>query len=103
MSAQLNRILRVTKKAGHKMAEVALTLFYCAMDPSTPFRVKAVIFGDLAYLISPVDAIPDVLPGGFVDDYGILIATLALLSAHIKDEHRAKAKKKTVELFGKAA
>ena len=40
----------------------------------------AVAVGALAYLLAPVDAVPDLLPGaGLVDDAGVLAAALAAI------------------------
>lgn len=66
--------------------------WYCATDPATPFRVRAVLFGALAYFVMPVDAIPDVLAVvGFTDDASVLLAALTVVGAHITPKHREKA------------
>ena len=66
--------------------------WYCAIDPATPFRVRAVLFGALAYFVMPVDAIPDVLAVvGFTDDASVLLAALTVVGAHITPKHREKA------------
>jgi uncharacterized membrane protein YkvA (DUF1232 family) len=80
------------KKLGEKVLEPALKMYYSAQDPDTPLWAKTTIYSALAYLISPVDAIPDALPGGLVDDYGVLLAAAAAVAAHIKPEHTEKAK-----------
>lgn len=64
--------------------------WYCAQDPATPFRAKAVLFGALAYFIAPVDALPDLLPGlGFTDDAAVLAAVIGVIGAHLKERHKA--------------
>lgn len=89
---------------GNGLLLIALTAWYCATDPETPVHVKAFLFGDLAYLLSPVDAIPDVtLFIGFSDDLALLTATLAIVASHVKLKHKAQAKKKMGELLGSAA
>jgi uncharacterized membrane protein YkvA (DUF1232 family) len=80
------------KKLGEKVLEPALKMYYSAQDPDTPLWAKTTIYSALAYLISPVDLVPDALPGGFVDDYGVLLAAAAAVAAHIKPEHTDKAK-----------
>jgi hypothetical protein len=40
--------------------EDAVASYYCAIDPLTPAAVKAVLFGALAYFVSPIDLCPDV-------------------------------------------
>jgi uncharacterized membrane protein YkvA (DUF1232 family) len=63
------------------------------MDASTPAKVKASIIGALAYLVLPTDVIPDIFAGlGFTDDITVLTAVLALVTSHIKPEHRERAK-----------
>ncbi len=39
----------------------ALALYYCALDPETPLKAKAIAFAALAYFILPLDAIPDAI------------------------------------------
>ena len=68
-------------------------IYYCAMDPTTPIRVKAILFGALAYFVVPTDLIPDFLVGvGFVDDAGVLYAAIRAVLPHIKPDHRTRAK-----------
>ncbi len=67
--------------------------YYCALDPATPPRVRAILLGALAYFVLPLDAIPDLLAGiGFTDDVSVLVATLALVQAHIRPAHREAAR-----------
>ena len=68
-------------------------IYYCAMDPTTPVQVKAILFGALAYFIVPTDLVPDFLIGlGFVDDAGVLYAAIRAVLPHIKPDHRSRAK-----------
>ena len=86
---------------GRKGAEVALVLYHCMRDPETPARARTVIAGALGYLIFPLDAIPDFLPGvGFSDDLGALALAIAIVAAHIKDQHKLDAKEKLARWFG---
>ncbi len=71
--------------------EEAVTAWFCASDPKTPSRTKATILAALAYMIIPVDFLPDFLPAlGFMDDASVFWAAWQLLSGHITDEHRQK-------------
>lgn len=73
--------------------EDVVSAYYCAMDSKTPFRVRAALIGALAYFVLPLDAIPDILALiGFSDDASVLLAVLAIVSGHITDEHRSRAK-----------
>ena len=56
------KLARHGKAAGKKVVGSALKLYYAAQSPETPDWAKAVIYGALAYLICPVDAIPDPVP-----------------------------------------
>lgn len=74
-------------------AEDLVAAYYCALDPATPHRVRAVLLGALAYFVLPFDAVPDFLVGfGFSDDITVLVATIALVRAHITDSHRERAR-----------
>lgn len=66
--------------------------YYCALDPSTPLRVRGMLLAALAYFILPTDMIPDFIGGlGFADDIALLTAVTGLVSAHITPVHRAAA------------
>lgn len=70
----------------------AVAMYFCMIDSRTPFYAKGVIAAALAYFLSPVDAIPDVIAGiGFTDDASAIATALATVNAHITDEHRQKA------------
>jgi uncharacterized membrane protein YkvA (DUF1232 family) len=50
-------------------------------DSRVPLLLKVIPLGALAYVISPIDAIPDVLPIlGQLDDIGILMAAMSLFN-----------------------
>ena len=88
------------KVAGEGVLEPALKMYYAALDSNTPAWAKATIVGALGYFISPIDAIPDVVPVvGYSDDLGVLVAALATTAAHIKEEHVKKAKETLAQWF----
>ena len=77
----------------------ALALYYCALDPETPLKAKAIAFAALAYFILPLDGIPDLIAGlGFTDDASVLAAAVATVGRYIGPEHRARAAAKLDEL-----
>lgn len=48
-------------------------------DPRVPLRSKIIVAGTVAYLVSPIDLVPDFVPGfGQLDD--VVVAILALHS-----------------------
>ena len=54
-------------------AEDLVAAYYCAFDPATPIRVRAILIGALAYFVLPLDVIPDFIAGlGFTDDVTVL-------------------------------
>jgi uncharacterized membrane protein YkvA (DUF1232 family) len=88
---------------GRKALYLGLTLFYAFKDEHTPKWAKTIIAGALGYLILPLDAIPDFIPGvGFTDDLGAIVAATAVIAAHITAEHRRKAARQVDELFENA-
>ncbi len=73
-------------------AEEAVAAYYCAFDPQTPSRVKAILLAALAYFIMPIDVLPDFVVGlGFTDDVTVVATAIGLISAHMKPEHIARA------------
>ena len=50
-------------------------------DPHAAWGAKALAIGALLYLVSPVDAIPDIIPVvGRTDDVGVIVAAVAALA-----------------------
>lgn len=73
-------------------ADDLLAAYFCAFDPATPKRVKAVLLGALAYFILPADLIPDIIAGlGFTDDLTVLTAAFGMVRGHVTPEHRQRA------------
>ncbi|MCC6984201.1 MAG: DUF1232 domain-containing protein, partial [Bauldia sp.] len=72
--------------------------YYCALDPATPARVKAVLLAALAYFVVPIDVVPDFLAGiGFGDDIAVLFGALTTVRSHIRPEHREAARRALAE------
>jgi uncharacterized membrane protein YkvA (DUF1232 family) len=90
----LNAFWARIKKFGRNLpfAKDIVAAAYCALDPATPTRVKALILGALAYFVMPIDGIPDILPLiGFTDDAAVIAATIAAVRAHMQPTHWQKA------------
>ena len=69
-----------------------LAAFYCALDPQTPAKVKAVLLAALAYFIAPVDMVPDFIAAlGFTDDVTVLLTAITMVRGHITSAHHEKA------------
>jgi uncharacterized membrane protein YkvA (DUF1232 family) len=86
--AKLRRVL-----ARIPFAEDLVASYYCALDRNTPTRVRAILFGAIAYFILPTDAVPDLFAGlGFTDDAAVLAAAIAAVSRHLQPRHREQAR-----------
>lgn len=85
---------KVRRTAGKvPFVDEAVALWFCARDPATPARVKAVLFGALAYFVMPFDIIPDLLAVlGYADDLAIITAAVRIALPHVTDAHRAMAR-----------
>ncbi|WP_428698775.1 YkvA family protein [Stappia sp.] len=84
------RFFDVARKAAGQIPfmEDVVAAYYCAMDPVTPTRVRCAILAALAYFVLPLDGIPDMIIGiGFTDDASVLLGVMALVRAHVRDEH----------------
>lgn len=86
--------------AGREVIEKALWLYYAAQRPETPIWAKTVIFGALSYFLMPLDAIPDFLPGGYVDDLGALSMALGTVAVYINEDVKQQATTKLRTWFG---
>jgi uncharacterized membrane protein YkvA (DUF1232 family) len=74
-------------------ADKVLAAYYCAMDPSTPFKVRATLLGALAYFILPFDVIPDIILGlGFTDDMAVIVTAFTMIRNHLTQEHLDRAR-----------
>ena len=93
-----HKLSKFAKKAGRELVENVLILWYALPDASP--TDKAIIIGAIGYFISPLDAIPDVMPGvGFVDDYGVVAWAVARIRMHASSSAIEKAKRKANEYF----
>ena len=77
-----------------------------AHDPRTPPLVRYMIYGGIVYTLSPVDLLPDWIPGlGLLDDAailpGIIAAAMIMIPQEVKESEDKKAEqgiaKKQVE------
>ena len=84
------RFWQTLRKAANNIPfmEDLVAAYYCALDPSTPFRVRATLLGALAYFVLPLDWVPDFIIGfGFTDDIAVLTAAIAAIRSNIRDIH----------------
>lgn len=96
-----SKVKNVAKKAGHSVIYASLLLFYVLQRKDVPKRVKVTIIGALAYFITPIDAIPDVIAGlGYTDDLGALTAALVQVAMYVDEDVKEQARTKLSEWFG---
>ncbi|MGO1345255.1 YkvA family protein [Chromohalobacter japonicus] len=87
-----HKITRYGRRAGREVTRRALQLYFVMQRPDVPLWAKSTILGALGYFISPLDAIPDLIPaGGYVDDASVLGAALIAVSVYIDDDVKARA------------
>lgn len=97
----LNKIVKVSQKAGINVVYAGLLLFYVLQKPFVPKWAKASITSALGYFIFPVDVIPDFTPAiGYSDDLGVLALAIAAVAMFIDDKVKKKSKAKLKSWFG---
>ena len=95
-----NIILKILIKAGRSIAKPALEVLEMAIDPLTPTNVRISLIASLAYLIMPLDLLPDFIPAiGFSDDFVALTAVLSIWSKYMTPAIRIRAEEKLNKLF----
>lgn len=100
------RVAKAMKRATSRIPfmDDVLAMYYCAIDPKTPAKIRLVIGATLLYLVMPIDAIPDFLAlVGYTDDITALMVLLKLVSSHVTDAHRQKAQSRLGTLRGESA
>ena len=94
-------MLRYATKMGYELSVLALTLYFTLIDHNTPNWARTVIVSALAYLIMPIDAVPDFVPiAGYSDDIGVIGAALAIVATHVTEDHRLQARRTADGWFG---
>jgi uncharacterized membrane protein YkvA (DUF1232 family) len=86
-----------------KLPTYARVVWGIVRDPRTPIGLKGLLLAALAYVVMPVDLIPDVIPIiGQADDLTVLLLVLDLFiqnaPAEVRAEHTARAKNGTADL-----
>jgi len=84
-------------QAARRIKHDALTVYFAARDPRTPWHVRLLALAIAAYAMSPIDLIPDFIPVlGYLDDVillplGILLV-IRLTPAEVIEASRLKAR-----------
>ena len=88
----LRQVRQYLRSAGMKVVYAALLLYFAYHAPDTPSWAKRIILGSIAYLLAPIDIVPDLTPFlGFTDDFGILMFGLVSVAGHIDQQTRKQA------------
>ncbi|MEA5594072.1 YkvA family protein [Rivularia sp. UHCC 0363] len=92
-----NSIFQNWKQRVRKLKQETSALYYASKDPRTPWYAKFLAICVVAYLLSPIDLIPDVIPIlGYLDDLVLIplgiFLLLKLIPKTVMDESRQKAK-----------
>ena len=97
----INLLKSIITKASVKTIYVGLLLFHAFHRKETPLWAKRMVLGTLAYLLAPIDAIPDLSPFiGFTDDFGLLMFGLVSIAGHVNQDVRVSARKQLEKWFG---
>jgi uncharacterized membrane protein YkvA (DUF1232 family) len=86
-----------------KLPTYARVVWGIVRDPRTPMGLKSLLMAALAYVVLPVDLIPDAIPIlGQADDLTVLLLVLDLFiqnaPAEVRAEHTTRAKNGTADL-----
>lgn len=95
------KLNKYARQAGTKAVYTALLLFYAYDRNDTPGWAKRIVLGSLGYLITPIDALPDLTPIlGYTDDLGVLSFGLVTIAAYINQDVKQNAREKLQQWFG---
>ena len=81
----IRKSVHAAKRIGAEILFKLFTLYYVLKRADVPVWVKSYIVLALGYFISPIDGIPDPLPGGFVDDIAVIALVIRSVSGYIND------------------
>ncbi|MBM6551492.1 GNAT family N-acetyltransferase [Marinomonas ostreistagni] len=89
---------------GRSGLEKAFTLYYATEHKNCTLAHKTAIYGALGYLLTPIDAIPDLTPVlGYTDDIGLIGTALLAVNSCIDDGVKHQAKDRVGRLLGEGA
>ena len=90
--ASLQDIPKIAGKLGamnrgpiEKIWDKVQVLWRFIKDPDAAWGKKATAVGSLIYLVSPLDAVPDFIPGGgLLDDVAVILFVVQMLAGSLK-------------------
>ncbi|MDI1303170.1 MAG: DUF1232 domain-containing protein [bacterium] len=101
-------VLIKLQEAAGRIRHDAMTVYFAARDPRTPFFVRLLALAIAAYALSPIDLIPDFIPVlGYLDDVILLplgiILVIRLTPAEVIEASRARASEAAAQPVSKVA
>lgn len=94
------KIKQFASQIGCRGLCLVFQLFYALRRPDLPLWARTRILAALAYFVSFIDAVPDLLPGvGYSDDLLVLIAALGTVSFYIDAQVKQKAQDQVTRFF----
>jgi uncharacterized membrane protein YkvA (DUF1232 family) len=84
------KLTELPNTAGDIAIRNAITLYVLLTEKGVPWWLKASILAALGYFVCPIDAVPDFLPGGFVDDIAVMCLVVAETSTCVTTSVRLR-------------
>lgn len=98
----LKKIGRFFYAMGQQTVYSVLLMVYAFRRKDAPGWAKRIIIGALGYVLTPIDAVPDLTPLiGYTDDLGVLSFGLVAIASYINLDVRIEARRGVKALFGK--
>ncbi len=98
----LKQIGRLFYAMGQQTVYSVLLMVFAFRRKDAPGWAKRIIIGALGYVLTPIDAIPDLTPLiGYTDDLGVLSFGLVAIASYINLDVRIEARRGVKALFGK--
>ena len=91
---RLEEKLKLLPLAGDSLSNIPVLVsmvrsYACKDYQNIPLGTMVAIISALIYFLSPIDLIPDAIPGvGYVDDAAVIVACLGLVQSDV-DEYKA--------------
>ncbi len=93
MNALTTYLKKHVAQLGTRVLYSVLLLFFAFRNSDTPGWAKHIITGAIAYLVAPIDSIPDLTPFlGFTDDLSVLSFALVSIACYVDKDVRNKAR-----------
>lgn len=100
LSKIVSFLVKRFKSLGTRLIYSVLLMVYAYKSEKTPAWARRIIQGSMAYLLSPIDSVPDLTPVfGFTDDLGVISFGLVAIACYIDEEVRNHARQKFYALF----